>query len=69
MSTSPSLSVGPWSFSWCRTAKLIEPRWIGMNGAFATRSPSGAKSAHEKSSRSFMFVLVTSGRKQDDHIE
>ena len=31
---------------------------MGMKGAFATRSPSGAKSAHEKSSRSFMFVLI-----------
>lgn len=29
-----------------------------MNGAFATRSPSGANSAHEKSSRSLMFVLI-----------
>lgn len=29
-----------------------------MNGAFATRSPSGAKRAHEKSKRSFMFVLI-----------
>lgn len=38
--------------------KLIDPRWIGMNGALATRSPSGAKSAHEKSSLSLMFVLI-----------
>ena len=29
-----------------------------MNGAFATRSPSGAKSAQEKSRRSFMLVLI-----------
>ena len=29
-----------------------------MNGAFATRSPSGANNAHEKSSRSLMFVLI-----------
>ncbi len=29
-----------------------------MKGAFATRSPSGANSAHEKSSRSLMFVLI-----------
>lgn len=38
--------------------KLIAPRWIGMNGALATRSPSGAKRAQEKSRRSFMFVLI-----------
>ena len=38
--------------------KLIDPRWIGIKGAFATRSPSGAKSAHEKSSRSLMLVLM-----------
>lgn len=31
---------------------------MGMNGAFATRSPSGANSAHEKSSRSLMLVLI-----------
>ena len=29
-----------------------------MNGALATRSPSGAKSAQEKSRRSLMFVLI-----------
>lgn len=29
-----------------------------MNGAFATKSPSGANSAHEKSSLSLMFVLI-----------
>lgn len=40
------------------TYKLIDPRWIGMKGAFATRSPSGAKSAHEKSSLSLMLVLM-----------
>lgn len=34
------------------------PRWMGMNGAFATRSPSGAKRAQEKSRRSLMFVLM-----------
>ena len=38
--------------------KLMDPRWMGMKGAFATRSPSGANSAHEKSSRSLMFVLI-----------
>lgn len=40
------------------THKLIDPKWIGMNGAFATRSPSGAKRAHEKSRRSLMLVLM-----------
>lgn len=29
------------------TDKLIDPKWIGINGALATKSPSGAKSAHE----------------------
>lgn len=29
-----------------------------MNGAFATKSPSGPNSAHEKSSRSLMLVLI-----------
>ena len=40
------------------THKLIAPRWIGINGAFATKSPSGAKRAQEKSSRSLMLVLI-----------
>lgn len=40
------------------TDKLIDPRWIGMNGAFATRSPSGANRAQEKSRRSLMLVLI-----------
>lgn len=31
---------------------------MGMNGALATRSPSGANSAHEKSSLSLIFVLI-----------
>lgn len=34
------------------------PRWMGINGAFATRSPSGANRAHEKSKRSLIFVLI-----------
>ena len=34
-----------------------------MNGAFATKSPSGAKRAQEKSSRSLMFVLIEVCRK------
>lgn len=38
--------------------KLIAPKWIGMNGAFATKSPSGPNSAHEKSSRSLILVLI-----------
>ena len=38
--------------------KLIAPRCIGIKGAFATNSPSGAKSAHEKSSLSLMLVLI-----------
>jgi hypothetical protein len=29
-----------------------------MKGAFATRPPSGANNAHEKSRRSLMFVLM-----------
>jgi hypothetical protein len=41
-----------------RTHKLIDPKWIGMNGAFATKSPSGANKAHEKSSLSLMLVLI-----------
>lgn len=52
MKTSPGWMLPLWSFIWYRTAKDMLPRWIGMNGAFATRSPSGANSAHEKSSRS-----------------
>lgn len=36
----------------------MEPRWIGINGAFATKSPSGAKRAHEKSRRSLILVLM-----------
>ena len=31
---------------------------MGINGAFATRSPSGANKAQEKSSRSLIFVLI-----------
>lgn len=38
--------------------KLIAPRCIGMKGAFATRSPSGPKSAQEKSSLSLILVLI-----------
>lgn len=40
------------------THKLMAPRWMGMNGALATRSPSGANKAQEKSSLSLMFVLI-----------
>ena len=40
------------------TYKLMEPRWIGIKGALATRSPSGANSAQEKSRRSLMLVLI-----------
>lgn len=40
------------------THKLMAPRWMGMNGALATRSPSGANRAQEKSSLSLMFVLI-----------
>ena len=36
----------------------MEPRWIGIKGALATRSPSGANSAQEKSRRSLMLVLI-----------
>ena len=38
--------------------KLIEPRWMGIKGAFATKSPSGANRAHEKSRRSLILVLM-----------
>ena len=31
---------------------------MGMKGALATKSPSGANSAHEKSSLSLMLVLI-----------
>ena len=31
---------------------------MGMNGAFAIKSPSGPNSAHEKSSRSLILVLM-----------
>lgn len=41
-----------------KTHKLMDPKWIGINGAFATRSPSGANNAQEKSKRSLMFVLM-----------
>lgn len=40
------------------TNKLIDPRWIGINGAFATKSPSGENKAQEKSRRSLMLVLI-----------
>lgn len=40
------------------TYKLIDPRCMGINGAFATRSPSGAKRAQEKSRRSLILVLM-----------
>lgn len=40
------------------TYKLIEPKCIGMNGAFATRSPSSENNAQEKSNRSLIFVLI-----------
>lgn len=41
-----------------RTNKLIDPKWIGINGAFATKSPSGENKAQEKSRRSLMLVLI-----------
>jgi hypothetical protein len=41
-----------------RTYKLMDPKWIGIYGAFATKSPSGPNNAHEKSSRSLMLVLI-----------
>lgn len=53
MSVTLQSSIAAWS-----THKLMDPKWIGMNGAFATRSPSGANRAHEKSSRSLIFVLM-----------
>ncbi len=46
------------SYEKLNTHKLMEPRWIGMKGAFATRSPSGANRAQEKSRRSLIFVLI-----------
>lgn len=38
--------------------KLMDPKCMGMKGALATRSPSGANKAHEKSKRSLIFVLI-----------
>jgi len=35
----------------------MEPKCTGMCGALAISCPSGSNSAHEKSSRSFMFTL------------
>ena len=57
-STSPSFRLFPCNSSWYLTDQLIDPRWTGTNGAFATRSPVGEKTAQEKSSRSFIFVLI-----------
>jgi len=37
---------------------LIDPRCTGRCGAFATRLPSGAKIAQEKSNLSLIFVLT-----------
>ena len=48
--------MGPRAFK--DTHKLIDPKCMGMKGAFATRSPSGAKRAQEKSSRSLILVLM-----------
>lgn len=36
----------------------MDPRWIGINGALATKSPSGANRAQEKSNLSLIFVLM-----------
>jgi hypothetical protein len=57
-STAPSVEseVGPGAFK--ATHKLMDPRCMGMNGAFATKSPSGAKRAQEKSRRSLILVLM-----------
>jgi hypothetical protein len=41
-----------------KSHKLIDPKWIGINGALATKSPSGANKAQEKSNLSLMFVLM-----------
>mmetsp|Transcript_856 Transcript_856/g.2500 ORF Transcript_856/g.2500 Transcript_856/m.2500 type:complete len:288 (+) Transcript_856:1618-2481(+) len=42
--------------SWALTVSDMAPRWTGTWGAFATRPPSAAKRAHEKSRRSLMFT-------------
>lgn len=42
--------------TWYWTVSCMAPRWTGMWGALDTRPPSGPNTAHEKSSRSFMFV-------------
>jgi hypothetical protein len=34
----------------------MDPKWMGIKGALATKSPSGAKRAQEKSKRSLIFV-------------
>jgi len=41
-----------------RARACIDPRCTGMWGALATRPPPASKSAHEKSSRSLMLVLI-----------
>ena len=54
--TSPGFIRPAFSRMTVRTLSLIEPRWMGMCGAFATSMPSGSKIAQEKSSRSLMLT-------------
>uniref|UniRef100_A0A6B0UJ01 Putative secreted protein n=1 Tax=Ixodes ricinus TaxID=34613 RepID=A0A6B0UJ01_IXORI len=54
--TSPARMLSPSAFIWYCTASCMAPRWTGMCGALHTRPPSGPNKAHEKSSRSLMFV-------------
>ncbi len=56
MNTSPGRMSPSFWRSTVRTLSLIEPRWTGTCGAFATRSPSPSKIAQEKSKRSLMFT-------------
>ena len=54
--TSPGFILPAFSRMTVRMLSLIEPRWMGMCGAFATSMPSGSKIAQEKSSRSLMLT-------------
>ena len=56
--TSPSFQSSPRVFTWYLTASCIEPKCTGKWGALAIKLPSGPKIAHEKSSLSFIFVLI-----------
>lgn len=54
--TSSYFQESPKYFIWYLTASVMEPKWTGRCGALATRLPSGANKAQEKSNLSFIFV-------------